>query len=384
MTFNPKKYDEIFLNSLQDAYDKGLISNSDEFLSYIKNKMDISNFYVMNLSVDAKSLEEAYIEENNIYLAGSPLTATGKDLDKWGKLINCPRPQATKAGVEITFSLRRSLNADVSEPAGILISSTNGIVYKTVEELYFPEGVTECTVYALSVEPGVEYSVIENTLTKIISNTDNIPIGLSCTNNNVSSRGSRAFTDDEYRELILNWIEINLKGSDKAYQNYFERADGINGYTIVPNWDGSGTVKIVVDPGDSYILNKIYDDINKEVTQETEDIVLTPPILKSVDIHVTCNTDIDRLNPYSSDEKELISSKIKSAIKIFINGGFLANGDYYKGMIIGEDFIPHKLGVFIDKEISELKNIVFSNPTEPLSVNNEEKCVAGEIIIEME
>ena len=384
MTFKPKQYEEIFLNSLKDAYDKGLISNSEEFINYIKNKKDISNFYVMNLSVDAKSLEDAYIEENNIYLAGSPLTATGTDLDKWGQLINCPRPQATHAGVEITFSLRRTLNEDVLEPAGILISSTTGIVYKTVEDLYFPSGETECTVYALSVDAGVEYSVIENTLTKIISNIDNIPVGVSCTNNNVSSRGSRTYTDDEYRELILNWIEINLKGSDKAYQNYFARADGIDGYSIVPNWDGSGTVKIVVDPGDSYTLNKIYDDLNNEITQETEDIVLMAPILKPVDIYVTCNTDIDRLNPYSTKEKEIISAKIKSAIKVFINGGFLANGNYHKGMIIGEDFIPHKLGVFIDREITELTNIVFSNPTEPISVNNEEKCVAGEIIIKME
>lgn len=384
MTFNPKQYEEIFLNSLQDAYDKGLISNSEEFINYIKSKKDISNFYVMNLSVDAKSLEDAYVEENNVYLVGSPLTATGKDLDKWGKLINCPRPQATHAGVEINFSLRRSLNEDVSEPAGILISSTTGIVYKTVEELYFPKGETECTVYALSVEAGVEYSVIENTLTKIVSNVDNIPIGLSCNNSNVSSRGSRAYTDEEYRDLILNWIEINLKGSGKAYHNYFASADGIDGYSVVPNWDGSGTVKIIVDPGDSYTLNRIYDDLNNNVTQETEDIVLMPPILKTVDIYVTCNTDIDRLNPYSTGEKELISAKIKSVITTFINGGFLSNGDYHKGMVIGEDFIPHKLGVFLDKEVIELKNIVFSNPTQPVAVNNEEKCVAGEIIINME
>lgn len=384
MTFNPKAYNEIFLSLLHDAYDKGLISNSEEFINYIKDKKDISNFYVMNLSVDAKSLEDTYIEENNIYLAGSPLTATGKDLDKWGELINCPRPQATHAGVEVTFYLRRSLDRDVSEPEGILISSTTGIVYKTVEELYFPAGETEVTVYCLSVEAGVEYSVIENTLTKIISNVDNIPVGLSCTNTNVSSRGSRTYTDEEYRDLILNWIEINLKGSDKAYQNYFARADGIDGYSIIPNWDGSGTVKIVVDPGDSYTLNNIYDDINNLVTQETEDIVLMAPVLRPVDIHVTCNTDIDRLNPYSSKEKELIAAKIKSAIKIFINGGFLANGNYHKGVTIGEDFIPHKLGVFIDREIAELKNVVFSTPTVPLAVNNEEKCVAGDIIIEME
>ena len=373
MTFNPKKYDEIFLKLLQDAYDNGLISNAEEFVNYIKSKKDISNFYVMNLSVDAKSLEEAYVEENNVYLAGKPSTATGNDLDEIGKLINCTRPPATKAGVEVTFSLRRSLNHDVSESSGILVSSITGVIYKTVEPLYFPAGQTECTVYALASEPGLGYHVIENTLTRIVSNTDNIPVGMECTNNNSSSRGSRAFTDDEYRELILNWIKINQKGNDWAYRDYFARADGIDGYSIIPNWDGSGTVKIVVDPGDSYTLNNIYDDLNNLVTQETEDIVLMAPILKPIDIYVTCNTDIDRLDPFSSGEKEVIASKIKSAINSYIDE-----------MKLGEDFIPHKCGVYIDASVSELKNIVFSEPMVPVIVNDEGKCVAGNIIIRME
>lgn len=385
MTFNPKKYEEIFLNSLQDAFDNGLISNSKDFINYVKSRKDISNFYVMNLSVDAKSLEEVYDEERNVYLSCKPSTANGSDLDDIGKLINCPRPQATKAGVEITFSLRRSLSEDVSEVAGIQVSSANGdIIYKTVEELYFPAGETECTVHALAVNPGVEYRVIENTLTKIISNLENIPVGVSCINNNVSSRGSRTYTDDEYRELILNWILINQKGNDWAYKNYFARLDGIDGYSIIPNWDGSGTVKIIVDPGDSYTLNNIYGDLNNLVTQESEDIVLMAPVSVPIDIHITCNTDIDSLNPYSLEEKKIISSKIKSTIKTFIDGGFLINGDYYKGMSIGEDFIPHKLAVYIDKEINELKNIVFSQPESPVSVNDEEKCVVGNIIIDME
>lgn len=385
MNFNPKKYEEIFLNLLQDAYDKGLISNSEEFINYIKSKQDISNFYVMNLSVDAKSLEDVYNEENLVYLSSKPSTAKGSDLDDIGKLINCPRPPATKAGVELTFSLRRSLNEDVYESAGIKVSSSDGnITYQTVEELYFPKGETVCTVYALAINPGVEYRVIENTLTHIISNIDNIPVGVECTNNNVSSRGSREYTDDEYRELILNWIKVNQKGNLWAYKDYFARVDGVDGYSLVPNWDGSGTIKIVVDPGNSYILNNIYDDLNNDVTQISEDIVLAAPIMKPIDIYVICNVDIDEINPVSSEDKTIISSKITSAITTFINGGFRSNGDYYNGMAIGEDFIPHKLGVFIDKEVSELKNIVFSQPSYPVSVNNEEQCIVRDVVIEME
>ena len=46
-----------------------------------------------------------------------------------------------------------------------------------------------------------------------------------------------------------------------------------------------------------------------------------------------------------------MNAKIITAIKVFIDGGYRINGEWYDGLYLGEDFIPHKLAVFLDEEI---------------------------------
>lgn len=65
-----------------------------------------------------------------------------------------------------------------------------------------------------------------------------------------------------------------------------------------------------------------------------------------IDVYATVNVDIDQINPYSDTEKEDIRSRIIQAIKVFIDGGYTVSNEYYPGLLIGEDFIPYKLGVF--------------------------------------
>ena len=86
------------------------------------------------------------------------------------------------------------------------------------------------------------------------------------------------------------------------------------------------------------------------------------------------------INPYSSVEKESIKSRIIDAIRLYVDG----NVTDYNGLKIGEDFIPYQLGVFIHKQVPELKNINFSYPTAPITIGDEQKGVSNDIVIEME
>ncbi|MBQ2653067.1 MAG: baseplate J/gp47 family protein [Methanobrevibacter sp.] len=376
-------YKEIFKKKLADGVQYGLISYDDNFEEYIENRDDISNWFVMDSSLNAERLAEIFEFIDQVYLSskleltsksgGLVTGATGTDLDALGKLIFCPRPPATRAGVELTFTLARSLLEDVTEPAGVQVANTQGIVFETVEDLYFAEGTTECKVQAYAVNAGRGSRVVANSLTRIISRLENIHVTVAVTNQASAAGGYDAYTDDEYRELIKHWIEIHLKGHQQAYVNYFANVEGVDGYRLIPNWDQSGTIKIVVDPGDSYTLNRIYEDLRRDVIQLDDDIVLMAPILKAVDISVECNVDIDMINPYSSEEKEDIASKIKTAILQFVDD-----------MSLGEDFIPHKLSVYLDKEIPQLKNIGFGSPAEPVSILDEEKVTVGNLEIVME
>ena len=61
----------------------------------------------------------------------------------------------------------------------------------------------------------------------------------------------------------------------------------------------------------------------------------------------------------------------------------MVDGNYYPGLLIGEDFIPHKLAVFLDDEVQELKNITFTTPEDYIKITDEEIGVSGNLTVEM-
>lgn len=383
MTFKMKEYAEIFLEALQDALLQGLISHQEEFEQYIKNRQDISNFYVMILSVHSEVFDEVYRKMQLIYDSVNLNKATGEDLDKRGEWVGIPRAKATRAYVDVTLNLTRAQDEDVTIPKGLQCITRNGIGYHTIEDAYFPTGTTTVTVPAYADNPGVSSRIIENSLYKITTSITGVEGSVKCYNDSASSGGSEVQSDDEYRKYLLNWTEVKQRGNKWAYRNYFANFEGLDGYQLIPRWDGSGTIKIVTDPASDTLRQQIYDEVQADVALFDDDVVVMPFTGRSIDIYTKVDVNIDQINPYSETEKEDIQLKIQSAIRTFIDGGYRENGEYYRGLEIGEDFIPHKLAVFLDKEISELKNITFLEPESYIELNDEEKGVTGELTIEM-
>lgn len=381
MNYEEQDYDEIFKAVLDDSVEMGLISKADDFSSVIANRQDISNYYVMDKSAISKMFEMFYERATLIYNSNNLALAIGVDLDNFGDEKGIPRPSATAASVEVTFTYNEGeLTSDISLEEGIIVSTENGIQYETVEPLYIPVDSASATVQCLSVESGSHVRIIENAITNVVSN---LPYRFLVTNAKASTGGTDEYSDDEYRELLYKWREILIKGSNAAYEEYFANFDGIEGYKLIPNWNGTGTMKVILDPGTPYILNAAYDDLQNVVSQANEDITMFAPSEKYIDIYAVVNIDIDQINPYSELEKEDIKSKIESAIKVFIDGGYRNDETWTNGLNIGEDFIPHKLAVFLDAEIPELKSIQFKYPEDYIAIRDEEIGKTNTITIEM-
>lgn len=381
MNYVEKTYEEIFEDALQDSLENGLISHAEDFEDFIANRQDISNYYVMDKSVISQIVAKIYSEGlTPVYESAKVEYAEGTDLDDIGASVGVTRPEATSAEVRVTFDLSEAVEEDINIPAGLLLSTNSGIEYETLETLFIAEGTTSAVISARAKVPGVKSKIIENTLVNIV---DELQYNFNVNNPLASTGGAEAYTDDEYRYLIMNYHKINLKGSEEAFEYYFANFNGIESYSLIPNWNGTGTIKCVLDPGTDYQLNKAYDDLQTIVSQATEDIYMTAPTKKPIDIYAMVNVDIDRINPYSAAEKDIIQAKIISAIKVFINGGYRANGDWYEGLYLGEDFIPHKLAVFLDDEIAELKNINFNYPEDYIKILDDEIGVSNNIEIEM-
>ena len=385
MNYVEKQYEEIFEEALNDSLEKGLISHAEDFPTFIQNHEDISNYYVMDKSVISLMVSKVYKAMSSVYESDKIEYAEGQDLDDIGDKLGIPRPQATSAEVECEFTLESVLDEDVNVPVGVILSTSSGIRYETIDPIYIAEGYSSTTVMAKAVTPGLDSKIVAGSLTQIVSQLE---YNLSVANYKNSSGGSETYTDDEYRYFLMNWTKILIKGSFEAYEYYFANVDGIDDYKVIPNWDTTGTLKVIVDPGTSSQLNSIYNDLQKTVCQADEDIVMFAPVAKPIDIYIKVNVDIDQINPYSSLEKDEIKSRIKSAILIFIDGGYIYDSEsetkiWYNGLGIGEDFIPHKLAVFLDEQISEVKDINFTLPTEYITILDEEIGVSNNIVIEM-
>lgn len=380
MNYVEKTYEEIFEDALNDSLEKGLISHAEDFPAFIKNHQDISNYYIMDKSVIALMIAKIYKDITKVYESDKVEYAEGIDLDNMGDRIGILRPAATCAEVECEFTLTSILENDVYLPEGVIVATNSGIQYETIEPIYIATGDTSATVLTRAVNPGVDSKVVANAINMIVTSLEE---SLTVINHVSSSGGTEEYSDDEYRYLLMNWIKIYLKGSDEAYEYYFANFDGIDSYRIVPNWNGTGTVKCILDPGYDDQLNRAYSELQESVVQETEDITMFAPTNRFIDIYAEVNVDIDQINPYSSIEKENIKSRIISAVKIFIDGGYRNDGSWYSGLVLGEDFIPHKLAVFLDEEIPELKSIHFNFPEDYIRIVDDEIGVVKDIIIEM-
>lgn len=354
VNYKEKDYDQLFLGMMQDAYQYGLVSTDERFLDYINNRQDIENNYCLFLSVYAFENSQIFEEMTKLYNSNDIDKAQGKDLDIIGNKFGIPRPSARKSSVELTFTKETDNNIDFTIPKGTIVSTRNGKNYYTVEDAVIIRGQSTTKVQAYSSDNGYDSRVDRNTL--VVCSLGGIT---SVTNKKGSSGGREQYTDKEYRQLIRNWTYSHIKGTKEAYDLFFANYDGIDSYRLFPQWDGAGTLKIIIDPSDDWILNDISEKIFQNVQLIDDDVTVTGAIPRRVDVKVNVNVDIDNAQYYSVDEREEIATRVDKAIRLFIDGGYRKDGRYFYGMSIGEDFIPFQLGMFIASEVEEVRSVDF-------------------------
>jgi len=361
VNYKEKDFDQIFKEMLQDAYQYELISSDEHFLDYINNRQDIENMYILFLSVYAMQTSEFYEDATRIYNSNDLDKAVGKDLDILGAKVGIPRPPARKSSVTLHFSAETVTDVDIRIPRGTIVSDGNGNSYYTVENAVIIRGTSSVNVGALSVDGGYNSHVGRNTLTFIERTNNNSLNNISVTNYKGSSGGRSEYSDDEYRELIRNWTYSHIKGTKEAYELFFSYYDGVESYRLVPKWDGAGTLKVIIDPSDDWIINDVSEKLLQNVELFDDDVFVTGANKKVIDINAEANVSIDNIEEYSDTEKQILKQKIINAIKVYIDGGYRNNGEYYTGLLIGEDFIPLQCAVFILQEVPQLKSIDFGN-----------------------
>ena len=373
--FKTREYQELFEELITYAQDHKIISTNIDFISLIKENKDIENFTVLLLSIMAKLYSEVYEDMSSVKDGYNLLKAKGDDLDNIGAFKGIPRPEATSCSVDLEFTLENPLPETLTIDYSIIVATNDGIQYTTLNESKTIEkNATSFTMVGFATKTGVNQRVSQNTLNIIITNLPSEFGNCKVTNPYPSTGGSETATDDEYREYLLNSDKIHEKSTYWAYKNYLNRYNGLDSYNLRPQWDGTGTIKIIIDANDNtaYHINKITKEIQENVAWADDNITVTPATKIPVTVNLKCNVDIDRINPYSNLEKNEIKSQLEKATLTYVNGGRKRDNTPYKGLVIGDDFIPYQLGVFLANEIPSVKNIKVNNPNEPVTVKDDE------------
>ena len=373
--FQKKTAREILQRLIKDGQRYNLLSDNIDYYSLIMDNKDIESVFVLMFNVWAFSDEDVYSDMSDVKDGFNVLKAISSDLDNLGKLKGINRPGATSCSVDLKFTLTEALKDTMVINYPISVSTNDGIIYSTLgESLTLAEGTTEFYIIAFADITGSNQRVSENTLTNLKTTIPGLIGKIFVTNPSAATGGTETATDDEYREYIENANKIHEKSTRWSFINYLDRYEGLNSYNLEPQWDGTGTVKVIIDMDDEtqYHINKITEGLEENVLWANDDVTVVAAEKINLSISINCNVDIDRINPYSATEKEQIKAKIISSILVYVNGGVGLDEINYKGLLIGDDFIPYQLGIFLNKQIPEIKNITISNPTAPVTVNNEE------------
>ena len=193
---------EILVEMVQKAIDKGLLRTSEDLIVNIQNGVQTENQYILDLSTHAYVVsqfeEKNHENSENIDIA----TATGEALDRFGRLVNVTRNIAQPLMVEVTVGTGVALQEAVTVPAGtrVLLQGIYDDVdydFRTVDEITIPAGSVEANVYAESGILGYYGSLPPNSVVGLYGFPD-----LSATNTESSTTGKNIEEDDVYRERI--------------------------------------------------------------------------------------------------------------------------------------------------------------------------------------
>lgn len=386
LNFTKRTYDEIFLSLLTDAYSEGLLSTDTNFINYVQNGEDIENILIIDYSIIAYQLSLFYDDAELIYHAKDIDTATGVDLDNIGKEKGITRPGATYPETILTFYIKGETDKDIIIPLGTRVSNylSDGPLYSTLEDASITANSTKTIlidgneyhyvqVNSRSLTSGLDGRVDSQELSEIVDNiTNKNNVSVYVTNLKGSSGGRTAYDDDEYRALLKKWVYIFQKGNLNCYVNYLERVDGLDSYYLIPQWNYPGTVKVVVDPNTTELINRIKTDIDNDVGLCKEAVTVVGATEKEITISLLVNVNIDNIIEYSTAEKTEIATRIQNALYKYVMG----DSDIgYTGLGIGEDFIPYQAGTYLNMVIDEIKDITFTSPTSPIEIRNDEMAV---------
>lgn len=194
-----------------------------------------------------------------------PMWAWGEWLDRHAEMCGITRrPAGYASGVLIVEGNPGTQIKEGSIFATPATDTDSSLLFRVVEDVEIPEkGAADVSVVAVAT--GTKSNVPIGTVTLMA-----VPIkGISSvTNKEAITGGTDTENDESLRERIqeANTSPISFVGNDSDYVRWAKEVVGVGSVVVLPEWDGPGTVKLVIldsngKPGNTSILSSVYDYI---------------------------------------------------------------------------------------------------------------------------
>ena len=371
---------ERLVNMVQYAGELGLLNVDEVLLEQLLAGKKTENQYILDFATHSHGDQPLISLLREIYENIDLNTATGEGLDKLGKLVNVIRYPAQTPQVRIEISFELNNEFDITIPAGTPVI-LGGMIpevygnYVTAETVTINAGTTMTSVLAVGTEYGVQTSLPPNT----VRGLDGFSFS-TCTNPEEGTCGRNIEEDDEYRERIQQNARINTRGTRECIEDYLDHFNGLDGYCLIPCYEGVGTLKVVCDTLEENLPN-ISEGLSDNCMIETDrDPVCVLPqshVVEGVSFTVTRNPANITL---TNDE---LSQLVIAQTNTFVHGGITRDGLKREGLHIGESLYPSKLLTYLMNSFTEILNIE-SNLEEIITVEPTEKITLNSVNVVFE
>lgn len=234
----------------------------------------------------------------------------GASLKNWAANIGCFQTGEEAATCVLKFTLSAEQTDDVTIPAGTRATAGDDIFFATDEDLTIAAGQTEGTVDATCTEVGTKGN--SYVIGKINTIADPVAFVETVENTTATTGGHDEYTDDELREVVLNWpYTYSVAGPAGAYETMAkEYSTRIADARAITTNDALVQIYIMLNdaiiPSESY-CKKVEDYILKQLKNPgTDKITVLAPAQTDYTIEATY---------YISRENEDAEDGIKAAIE---------------------------------------------------------------------
>ena len=259
-----------------------------------------------------------------------PMWSYGKFLDYHAQGVGIKRKNATEAAGTVTVA---GVPGTVI-PKGFLFAvpasgNQTAITFKTLTTAVIGIASENSEIGYVDIQVESETAgIIGNVAAKAISimASPSITGIVSITNQSALTGGTEAESDDSLRDRIMEVNEAmyaSFTGCDSDYKRWAKEVDGVGEVLVVPEWDGPGTVKVVVLDANGEPANQnIIDAVIENIVSPNDRMLRKAPIGATVTIMAPESMIINisfRLKLKSDTTEASVVSRFKSSLLKYFN-----------------------------------------------------------------